>query len=119
MLPEESNNYLASVYGDETGVCLAFADVSTGELNVVKPYISSDYGYHVVSELTKYSPKEIIINGMFNSNEKLMNELKARFSFYINVFRFLVPIDLILDKLFFILILSTIILKIKSVILTR
>ncbi len=85
LLPEESNNYLASVYGDETGVCLAFADVSTGELNIVKPYIASDYGYHVISELTKYSPKEIIVNGIFNSNEKLMNELKARFSFYINI----------------------------------
>ena len=83
-LPEENNNFLCSIYGNEQGVCMVFADVSTGELNIIKPVISYEYAYHIISELSKYSPKELLINEKLSKNEKLIAEINARFSPYIN-----------------------------------
>ena len=87
LLSDEINNYLCSVYGDKDGVCLVFADVSTGELNIIEPMMAKEYNYKIISELSKYSPKEIIINDSITDKEKLINEINIRFSPYINLCR--------------------------------
>ena len=74
-LLEENNNFLCSIYGDKEGVCLAFSDVSTGELDIIKPIMSKDYGYNIIVEMSKYSPKEIIINKYLADYQKLMVEI--------------------------------------------
>ena len=84
VLSEKSNNFLCSVYGDEKGVCMVFSDVSTGELDIINPIMESEYAYKIISELSKYSPKEILINKKLAQNEKLLREISIRYSPYIN-----------------------------------
>ncbi len=61
MLNEKENNYLASVYLDETGAGIAYCDVSTGEISTTelkgKKYIEK-----LLNELEKIRAKEVIAN---------------------------------------------------------
>lgn len=61
MLNEKENNYLASVYLDETGAGLAYCDVSTGEISATE---LSGQGYieKLLNELVKIRAKEVIAN---------------------------------------------------------
>lgn len=85
VLSDERNNYLCSIYGDEIAVSLVFADVSTGELDIIKPIAEKDYSAKIMSELSKYSPKEMLINKKLSGNKKLVNEINNKFSPLINV----------------------------------
>ena len=81
---DEKNNFLCSLYGDEVATGLVFVDVSTGELNIIKPVTDKDYIFKVLSELSKYSPKEILINEKTGKNKKLIEEIQKKFSPLIN-----------------------------------
>lgn len=61
MLNERENNYLASVYLDETGAGLAFCDVSTGEISTteLKGQRSVE---KLLNELVKIRAREVIAN---------------------------------------------------------
>ncbi|MBQ6568961.1 MAG: hypothetical protein IJL87_01750 [Clostridia bacterium] len=60
MLEEGKNNYLCAIAlrADEAGLC--FADVSTGE--VLATCISEGVENKIKSEISRYSPREIILN---------------------------------------------------------
>lgn len=67
MLDEAKNNYIASIYyfGENIGIC--FADISTGELDATtltakEPEVLSQL---VINELSRFSPREILINPEF------------------------------------------------------
>jgi len=81
---DEKNNFLCSVFGDSIAIGLVFVDVSTGELNIVKPITDKDYVFKVLSELAKYSPKEILINEKLSGNKRLIDEINQKFSPLIN-----------------------------------
>ncbi len=83
-LSDERNNFICSIYGDNVAVGLVFADVSTGELNIVKPVADKDYVFKILSELSKYSPKEILISSKIGGNKKLIEEINIKFSPLIN-----------------------------------
>lgn len=76
-LEENKNNYIMSLYLEkEKNMCaLCFADVSTGEFNC------TDMKFNLATlldEISKYSPKEILIQD--NLDEKIQKEIKERFS---------------------------------------
>ena len=61
MLNEKENNYLASVFIDETGAGIAYCDVSTGEISTteLKGQRSIE---RLINELVKIRAKEVIAN---------------------------------------------------------
>lgn len=61
MLEEDKSNYLASVYIDTQGAAACFADISTGEISVAS--FPPDCDRHIVNELARFSPSEVILNG--------------------------------------------------------
>ena len=72
MLDESKNNYLASVCinGQHAGVC--FSDFSTGEM--VCTEISGDnFEARIQNEISKYQPKEILLNNEVSGNKAVMS----------------------------------------------
>ncbi len=75
------NNFLASVYIDEKGYGVSFADVSTGEL------ITSDGEFEItenqlLNTIACFKPSEIIINNNAAKYAKMFNSLRQRFEFF-------------------------------------
>jgi DNA mismatch repair protein MutS len=61
MLNERENNYLASVYLDESGAGLAFCDVSTGEISTTE--LKGQRAIEkLINELVKIRAREVIAN---------------------------------------------------------
>ena len=61
MLDEGSNNYLAAVCGKDSDIGLCFADASTGDCRLTE-ISGSDALSRVISEIMRFSPKEIILD---------------------------------------------------------
>ncbi len=61
MLNEKENNYILSLYLDENGAGICFADISTGELKTTE-FSGKEYIDPVIDEIAKIHPIEIIIN---------------------------------------------------------
>ena len=61
MLDETKNNYICSLFvsGEKAGVC--FADISTGELHATA--FSGELETQLKNELSRFSPRELLING--------------------------------------------------------
>lgn len=61
LLPEQKNNYLASLYvsGTEYGLC--FADISTAQV-FATVIDGSEADQHLINELGTYAPREVIAN---------------------------------------------------------
>ncbi len=64
MLSEDKNNYIASIFADGDGVGMVFADISTGEINVYEKH-GKNRENEIISELSGFSPVEILINQNF------------------------------------------------------
>ncbi len=62
MLKEKENNYIASVYADDTSVGLSYCDVSTGEICLTE-IKGIGIKENLVNELVKIDAREIILNG--------------------------------------------------------
>ena len=58
LLSERENNYLASIYAQSGIYGITFSDISTGEIFAT---CVSD-GIHVINEMARYIPAEIIVN---------------------------------------------------------
>ena len=61
MLNEKENNYLASIYLDESGAGLAYCDVSTGEISTTE-LKGTRYIEKLLNELVKIRAKEVVAN---------------------------------------------------------
>lgn len=74
MLDENRNNFLGCVYSDKSGIGLCFTDISTGEIyaTCVKEWKDA------VSEIARFSPKEVLIGGLAVTNVQLLKFLKER-----------------------------------------
>ena len=77
MLPEGENNYIASLFCDESGFGACFADVSTGEALFTQSN-EKDPERCIINELSKFSPKEILYNGKFLDFKEAADFVKAR-----------------------------------------
>lgn len=62
MLDESKNNYICSIYIDEINIGICFCDVSTGDL-LTTLLFGADVYRQAVNELSKFSPREIIVSG--------------------------------------------------------
>lgn len=61
MLAEDKNNYIASIYIEDSQARLCFCDISTGSMQ--STVVGGDnFENNLKSEIFKYMPKEIIIN---------------------------------------------------------
>ena len=70
MLDENRNNYIAAAYMDTVSGAVCFCDLSTGELTATT--LSSDDGMRqLTEELTRFSPKEVLLSDYIYSDEKL------------------------------------------------
>jgi DNA mismatch repair protein MutS len=80
MLPEGENNYIASIYYTPEGYGACFADVSTGEAQFTQ-YEGSDAERGIINELSKFSPRELLINSAFydcaDARDFLQNRLQC------------------------------------------
>ncbi len=76
-LEDNKNNYIMSLYIDkEKNICaLCFADISTGEFNCTDiPFNLSS----VLDEISKYAPKEILIQEILD--QTICKDIKERFN---------------------------------------
>lgn len=64
MLDETRNNFICSVFTEETAAGICFADISTGELRSTELAAASfsELEAQVKNELARFSPREILIN---------------------------------------------------------
>lgn len=82
MLDESRNNYICSIYRsrESTGIC--FADVSTGEMSATEFSDSNpeEISSHIIGELSKFTPRETLINSEVLSFNKVADFIKEKLS---------------------------------------
>ncbi len=78
LLEHKQNNYLCAIYCGETGVGMAFCDISTGETSATE-IISPEVKIDIINELGRNLPSEILIN-RFDAVKALSNQISDRFS---------------------------------------
>ena len=88
ILDEKTNNYLASIYMDDSGLGLSYADSSTGELYTTE-YIGDENSLYnfLGDEIGKIFPAEIICNEKLMENRNVVKFIKNRINPYINVYK--------------------------------
>lgn len=72
MLDETKNNYICSVYLNQSTIGLSFADISTGELYTTEHKTKTPNALYsfVTDELSRFMPSEILVNSsVFDINE--------------------------------------------------
>lgn len=78
MLEDGSNNYIGCIYVDENGcVGMCFADISTGELQAMRP-LTSEYEEKIIDALSRLSPSEILLSEKAAHIDNVMNFIKVR-----------------------------------------
>ena len=83
MLDEKKNNYIMSIYKKGIYFGLAVCDVTTGTFLATKIEENNNF-VHVLDEISKYNPAEIIVNKMLYACTEEINQIKLRFKSYIN-----------------------------------
>ena len=83
MLDESVNNYICSAYSSTKNIGLCFCDISTGQLNVTC-VDTKDAVAELKTQLTSYSPKEIILGGKIKDNKELLSFIKDKLSCYVS-----------------------------------
>lgn len=81
MLDDKKNNYLVSIYKKSNRIGISVVDLSTGEFEAAAILDGNTKG-KLIDELAKLSPSEVIANEEFFSDEKLMESIEKRFTFY-------------------------------------
>jgi DNA mismatch repair protein MutS len=79
MLDESKNNYICCMYSKSKKIGLCFCDISTGELYATE--ISGKDSYNVLtSQLSSYSPREILLGGDIVKLSELPKFIKNKLS---------------------------------------
>ncbi len=68
MLSEESNNYVCCLFFDVSCRGMCFADISTGSVFVTE---TTDGPETVVNELSRFAPREILLNARAQGNKRV------------------------------------------------
>ena len=77
-LDESKNNYLASVYIENSGAGISFVDITTGEISV-NEFEGGDLEIQLLNEISRFNPAEIVFNLEAYENEKLLGAINNRF----------------------------------------
>lgn len=98
LLSERENNYLAAVYCENEVYGITFSDISTGEIYAT---CVSD-GIHVVNEMARYIPSEIIMNDSCEKSviAEIQLRIKVKPSILIDEFFEFDDIEFMLSKQF-------------------
>lgn len=64
MLNDDRNNYITSVWSDESGSGLVFVDISTGEVHVFEKR-GVNREQEIIAEFSRFNPVELLINRGF------------------------------------------------------
>lgn len=64
LLNEDTNNYITTVWTEKDGIGLAFADISTGEVQVFEKK-GKNREEEVCAEMTRFHPVELLVNDAF------------------------------------------------------
>ena len=82
-LDDTINNYICCIYkkGENAGIC--FSDISTGEISVNQ--FSKNVRSCILNDMSKYSPREVIVNEEIYKDEKFYSILKTRFDVVVHV----------------------------------
>ncbi len=78
LLDGDCNNYLCSISANGGKLAFAFADITTGECIAVSKNCT-DYAQHILAELEKYSPAEILLCKNLFDNAELLECIKRNF----------------------------------------
>ncbi len=79
MLDEGKNNYICCMYAENTHIGLCFCDISTGELYATE-ISGRDYYNVLTSQLSSYSPREILLGGDIVKIKELPKFIKTKLS---------------------------------------
>ncbi len=82
MLDESVNNYICCAYTSSKNIGLCFCDISTGQLNVTC-VDNKDAVSQLKTQLTSYSPKEIILGGKIKDNKEILDFIKDKLSCFV------------------------------------
>ncbi len=79
MLQDDKNNYIASIYATENETAICLADISTGTayLTCIE---KKDMQMHIVSELSCYLPREVILNEYALGIKQVTDYIKFKLS---------------------------------------
>jgi len=80
-LTTADNNFLCSIYMDETGCSMSFADVSTGEL-ITTEFLGPVFENQVLNILACFAPKEIVTCSYGAKYVDMFSYLEKRLNFY-------------------------------------
>ena len=75
MLDETKNNYICCVKKEFNGAGIVFADVSTGEIKATD-FSDGDLTVKIVNELSRFSPKEVLLCANSAKDENIMSFVK-------------------------------------------
>ncbi len=75
MLDETKNNYICGIYLGEKTAAVCFIDISTGEAYCCE-LSGDDLGDKILGEISKFSPREAVINPRFAENSEAVAFLK-------------------------------------------
>ncbi len=77
-LDDKVNNYISCIYleGENAGIC--FSDLSTGEVTV-NQFSHRNIKNHILNEMSKFTPKEVLVNDGVYEDEELCDIIKNRF----------------------------------------
>ncbi|MEG1547708.1 MAG: DNA mismatch repair protein MutS [Clostridia bacterium] len=78
MLDERSNNYIASVFLYESGIGIAYCDVSTGSFRISE-FSGGEWENHLFDELARIQPTEIILNDAMFLQEHTIRRLQSMY----------------------------------------
>ncbi len=79
MLDESKNNYICCMFAKSKNIGICFCDISTGELYATE--ISGKDSYNVlISQLSSYNPREILIGGDIVKLKELPSFIKTKLS---------------------------------------
>ncbi len=82
MLEEKKNNYIMSIYKAGIYFGIAICDISTGEFYAAEIKDNNNFPL-LLDELARYSPSELVINGLMSDSTEELDKIKERFSSYI------------------------------------
>ena len=84
MLDETKNNYICCVKKDFNGAGVVFADVSTGEIKATD-FSDGDLTLKIVNELSRFSPKEVLLCSNSAKDENITSFVKNKLSAAVTV----------------------------------
>ena len=83
LLDEKKNNYIMAIYKSGIYFGISFCDISTGEFLATQIKETNNFA-HLLDEISRYSPAEIIVNKMMYESSEELEKIKDRFKIYIS-----------------------------------